>query len=282
MLTLVGAGLGPKSVTPAARRALEQADLVIVDSYTSPGSQWLLDVVAPLGKKVIVASRAMLEEGSAQVIDMARTSNVALVVAGDPLVATTHSSLVIEARSRGVDVKIVPGLSGPLTSISASGLQFYRFGRKVTIPGPWRGVKATSVAYWALGNLCLDLHTLLLLDVSPEGGQLPPPQAVNILREELVQLVKDEWKGLGDLLVLTISVTDDGASVSYSTLSRPEGLATITPSSLILPSRLHPMEAEFLRLVYGVPVELIRQHDSALREVDPCTLFLKARRLVLG
>ncbi|MGC9071561.1 MAG: SAM-dependent methyltransferase [Acidilobus sp.] len=278
MLTIVGAGLGPGSLTPQVRKAVEEANVLIIDSYTSPFSSWIIDAVKSLGKQAMVASRESLEDKSSSIISMASSFNVAVIVPGDPMVATTHASLLVEAKLKGIKVKIIPGISGPCASMSTSGLQFYRFGRKMTIPGPWRGVGATSTAYWLLGNMCLDLHTLLLLDVSPDGGQLPPAEGVKALKDQLDELVGDEWKGFRNLLVLAISVSDDDVKVSYSSISDPELLAPLTPSTLIVPSRLHPVEREFLETMHGVPKELLDRHDASLRSVDPCGLFLRSKQ----
>ncbi len=282
MLTLVGAGLGPDSVSQSLRKALERANLIVVETYTSPGSGWVEELVKGLGKDVLVASRDVLEERSRDIVELAASRDVVIVVPGDPMIATTHSSLVVEALRSGVRAQVIPGLSGPCASMSVSGLQFYRFGRKMTIPAPWRGVGYTSIAYWFLGNLCLDLHTLFLLDVSPSGEQLAPREGVRALKEALNDLLGASWSGLRDLIVLEVSVGDDGIESSYATLSDYDRLSTLVPSSLMVPARLHVSEIEFLTSFHGVPDELIRAHQLALSRLDACELFFRTKERVMS
>jgi len=282
LLFIVGAGLGPQHVTDLAKSLIKRAEVVIVEAYTSPNSDWLEDLAKALNKATVKATRDMLEENVNKLIDMARYRDVVVLVAGDPLIATTHSSVVVEALTRGVKVKVIPSVSGPCAAMSLSGLQFYRFGRKVTVPGPWRGADVTPVAYWLLGNLCLDLHSLILLDVDQEGRQLPPADGTRELLKAFNELLSDQKENLGDLLVLAVSATDNDVYVTYSRLSEPEALRPITPSTMIVPASLHPVEQEFLKLVHGVPSGLIDLHLKLLRRIDPCNLYFSARHKVMA
>jgi len=283
LLFIVGTGLGPQHVTDRAKSLIKRAEVVIVEAYTSPNSGWLEDMAKALNKATVKATRDLLEENVNTLIDMARSRDVVVLVAGDPLIATTHSSVVVEALTRGVKAKVIPGVSGPCAAMSLSGLQFYRFGRKVTVPGPWRGTDATPVAYWLLGNLCLDLHSLILLDVDQEGGQLPPADGARELLKAFNELLSDQRADLGDLLVLAVSATDDDdVNVTYSRLSEPEALRSVIPSTMIVPASLHPVEQEFLKSVHGVPLSLIDLHLKLLRRIDPCSLYFSGRRKVMA
>ncbi len=277
MLTLAGAGLGPNSMTDSLRRALANADVVIVETYTSPLSGWIVELAKGYAKDVVIATREKLEERSHEVIRLATEKDVVVVIPGDPMIATTHSSLIVEALSSGVKARLIPAASGPCASISASGLQFYRFGRKITIPGPWRGVGLTYVALWLLGNLCLDLHTLFLLDVSPTGEQLLPSEGAKAILDGLKELLGSPPRGIEGLLTIAISVSEDHVETAHSRLSRHDSLRPLVPSSLIVPSGLHVSEKEFLTAFHGVDEETIRVHELSLANLDACGLFFKAR-----
>lgn len=87
------------------------------------------------GKEVILADRETVESESAMeaIISRARTEDVGFLVVGDPLCATTHTDLILRARQRGVEHRVVHNAS--VMSASAScGLQQYQFGYTVSIP----------------------------------------------------------------------------------------------------------------------------------------------------
>ena len=282
MLILAGAGLGPGSVSDSLKKLLGDADLVVVETYTSPMSDWVVKLAKAYAREVTVATRDLLEERSHEIVRLAAEKDVVVLVPGDPMIATTHSSLVVEALGSGVKARVIPAVSGPCASMSASGLQFYRFGRKITIPGPWRGVGLTSVALWLLGNLCLNLHTLFLLDVSPSGDQLSPADGARAVLNGLKELLGDVPQAFGGLLALAISVGEGQVESSYSTLSQPQGLRELKPSSLIVPSHLHVSEREFLQAFHGVDEKTIRNHELSLTSLDACRLFFAAREKAIG
>ncbi len=278
MLILVGAGLGPDYVTKRALEALRSSDVVLVEAYTSPRSSWLVDVVKSLGKEYRLVDRSELEERSSEVVELSRNRNVAVLIAGDPLIATTHSALLVEAAMSGVKTSVIPGVSGPCSAISASGLQFYRFGASATVPGPWRGVSAAATALTLLSNLCWGHHTLLLLDVSPEGETLGPKEALEVLWRELGALGNADR--LGQLLALLTSVGDD-VTVAYTTLLR-RNLPGVEVGSIAVPALLQPIESEYLRYVIKVPEDLIDKHQDAIKSSDFCGLYRTLRERVIA
>ena len=46
-----------------------------------------------------------------ELLRMARSSVVALLVVGDPMQATTHVDLLLRAKEAGLDTEMVPGIS---------------------------------------------------------------------------------------------------------------------------------------------------------------------------
>ena len=272
MLVLVGLGFSPGLITRAAENALRSADVVLVDTYTSPASDWGLELARSINPRARPASRRELEEESWRIVELARSATVVIAVVGDPLVATTHASLLAEAAAKGVEVGVVPGVSGPCSAMSLSGLQFYRFGAAATVPGPWRGAKAYHTVLVLLSNLCSNLHTLLLLDVSPEGKALGPAAALESLR-----IAAAEGSGssnfLDDLVAIYVEARESGTLAYGGTVrelaSSPEREGV---GSIIVPARLHPVEEEYLRAVLRVPAAAIESHKRALSLHDYCAL----------
>jgi diphthine synthase len=279
MLILVGSGLRESQLTREAEEAIKGADIVIVETYTMPSSKWLPTAIRKLNSNVREASRSELEEQSSNIVELASKLKVVIVVPGDPLIATTHSSLVVESLKRGVEAKVVSGISGPCSVESLLGLHFYKFGRTVTVPGPWRGVGAEEAALGLLGNLCHDLHTLLLLDVSPEGLSLSPSRAVKELKESLRRLIGARLDELMNIMVLLVSVGENTV-VKHSTLDSADSIPDLDVGSLVVPSKLHVSEREFLRYAYSVPEDVMISHNRLLQGFDACSAYTEALRAI--
>ena len=65
-------------------------------------------------------------------IKEAKSSNVALLVYGSPLFATTHMSIVLDAEKMGVRVKVIYSAS-VLDGVAETGLQLYKFGKTASM-----------------------------------------------------------------------------------------------------------------------------------------------------
>uniref|UniRef100_A0A7S2GEP7 diphthine methyl ester synthase n=1 Tax=Octactis speculum TaxID=3111310 RepID=A0A7S2GEP7_9STRA len=92
------------------------------------------------------------------------SEEVAFLVVGDPLCATTHTDMMIRARDFGVEVKVIHNAS-VMGAIAGCGLQLYSFGLTVSIPffdEKWR----PDSFYDKIGsNRVGKMHTLALLDI---------------------------------------------------------------------------------------------------------------------
>jgi len=271
-LYLVGAGLGPGYQGRIVEDLLSRADRVYVESYTVPGAGWLLEYARGIaGDRVVEAGRGVLEEGARAIVEEAARRVVVVLVAGDPLVATTHRSLLVEAARRGVEWRVIPGVSGVCAAKSIAMLDYYKYGRTVTVPGPWRMVRAVSVVEYILANACAGLHTLALLDIDPRSGrQLPPDHAAR-------QLLSFADGPAGTLLSKAPVMVVERAGLQgervrvLPSLSRLAGLDSEDwgePASLVLPGRLGRVEREHVEAVYGVDPGPGLQPEEACRALS--------------
>ncbi|NOZ89068.1 MAG: diphthine synthase [Crenarchaeota archaeon] len=259
-LYLVGGGLSAQYLTLRALQILGGADKVYIDSYTSIAPGLDEELVARLNPRAEVAraTRSLLEEFSSKVIDEAREKTVVILVPGDPLTATTHIALVAEARRRGVEAEVVPGVGGPQAVMSATGLQFYRFGKPVTLVYPEDGVKPYSTVETIAENRRRGLHTLVLLDLRlDEGKAMTVPEAVKILLDIERELARrgELEPFLGDALL--IGVARAGLPEQTCVAGPPEAVAAADypppPHSLVVAApRLHPVEEEALSALCSV------------------------------
>lgn len=252
-LYLVGCGLAPDLITLRALSVAKEADHVFMDSYTSRllgnGLRKLEELI---GRKLEVLGRSDLEEGlTRKVLPLASTKRVALLVVGDPLVATTHSAVVVEAVKRGIEVEVVPGISVVPAALTLSGLMIYKMGRVATITYPVHGVFSEHPYSVLKDNDERDLHTLFLLEMDAEKGYyMTVPEAIEILYK------LEELRGEGVIspkrLAVAVGALGDRKRqrVCPGTLDELMGFDADVPHTLIVVSpKPHFMEEEALDAV---------------------------------
>lgn len=170
MLTLVGLGLwDEKDITLRGLEEVRKADIVYAEFYTSKLVGTSVEALEKLyGRKVVVLERKDLEDESWKIVEEAKSKNVVILVAGDPGVATTHSSLLLEAKRKGVVTRIVHNASVISAICSVTGLHSYKFGKSATVSYPYKGMVSKTPLKVIKENLSVNAHTLLLLDLNPE------------------------------------------------------------------------------------------------------------------
>jgi diphthine synthase len=180
-LWFVGAGLGDER--DLSRRAVEvlgSCGRVFAEEYTSllvPGTLDRLE--AELSRPIERLTRVELEAERVLLEALASVDRVALVVAGDPFVATTHVQLRLAAEAAGHRWRYLPGPSILTAATSLLGLMHYRFGRVASLPFADPGFDPVSPFASVGANRRSGAHTLVLLDLRPsEGRFLTAPEAL--------------------------------------------------------------------------------------------------------
>src|SRR3989338_891104 len=168
-LYFIGLGLNnEKDISINGLEAVKKCDVVYLENYTSVLNCKKEDLEKFYNKKIILARRNLVEDDENEIIENAKAKNVAFLVAGDPLVATTHIDLFLRAKKEGIKCHVIHNAS-IISAVGITGLQAYKFGKTTSIPLQNDNVEAP---YDALkGNLSLGLHTLFLLDLNPEDGK---------------------------------------------------------------------------------------------------------------
>jgi diphthine synthase len=258
VLYIVGAGISLEYLTGRALELLRKADKVYLDIYTSIAPGLAREAVERLTPgKVVEAPRRLLEDEASRIIEEARALNVVVLVPGDPLHATTHVALILEARRRGVAAEAVPGVSGLQAVIDATGLQVYKFCRPITLVYPEEGYKPFSVVETVWQNMERGLHSLILLDLRlDEDKVMTIPEAVEILLglEEEFAAEEGVEPRIRDSVMVGVARAGlpDAACIAGSPAEVAGAEYPPPPHSLVVPSpRLHPLEAEALRLLCG-------------------------------
>jgi diphthine synthase len=250
-LYLVGLGLSPEYVSIKALEVLRSADLVYVDVYTSYVDLELLRSI--VGRDLIRIKRADLEERSgAQILELVeRGYRVALAVPGDPLVATTHVTLLVEAHRRGIPFHVVPGVSIIPTALTLSGLMVYKIGKVATVVYPKNGILYEYPYDVIKLNDSNNLHTVLLLEYDGERGvAMTVREAIEIL--QAIEERRGEGVVTGDRLVVALAgLGYPWYSVCAGRLKSIYGLRVDkVPQTLVVVSpKPHPVELEAMEVV---------------------------------
>ena len=166
-LYLIGLGLcNQDDLTLRGLEAIKKCSLIYFENYTSVLQCAKEDIEKLTKKKITEANREQIENNAEQIIKKAEKENVAILVIGDPMGATTHINFLIEAKKRNIKIEVIHNAS-ILTAVGITGLQLYKFGKTTSMPfadsdAPIQAIK---------DNQKSNLHTLILLDLVPEKKQ---------------------------------------------------------------------------------------------------------------
>lgn len=220
MLFLIGLGLGKDDLSLLALETAKRCQLLFVETYTATLPEgYVGQIEAQVGKKAVKLSRGDMEERVKQTVSLAKEKDVAIMVPGDPLIATTHAILLNEARAQGIGTKVIHAPSVFSIAVGESGLDVYKFGPTATIPFWSESYKPVSFLDVIDRNLGAGLHTLVLLDL--EQGTARPMRA-NEAKQILLDALQANPKGnIGpDTRVLVMaSIAREDASVTCTTIA---------------------------------------------------------------
>lgn len=252
MLFLVGTGVSYNDISMRAVEACKGCELYI-ERYTSLVDERKIEYLEGLlGKKVNVLSREDLEDLVKEMVAKAKGNDIAILVGGDPLTATTHKILLIEAKRQGVAAKILHSSSAIPAVMGESGLDFYRFGQVCTIPGWTDSYKPVSFYETIERNLSGNLHSLVLLDYYPEKGTtLSVQEAI----KELEAAESSYKKGIiakGTRIMVVHDIGTDKQRVAMTTIGAANGVQEGQMATIIIPAKLSEIEKETVNSILGV------------------------------
>lgn len=135
-----------------------------------------------LDARIVLLTRDDVERGHERILADAGEHRVAFLTAGDPMTATTHQELRLRALERGIDVRLVHGVSIHSAAPGAAGLQSYKFGRTTTLVFPEPNFNPSSPYEAVRDNRVRGLHTLVLLDLrADENRYMTAAQGAEVL-----------------------------------------------------------------------------------------------------
>ncbi len=237
-LYIIGIGLNDeKDITIKGLEAIKKCKKLYLDVYTSKINCSIKTLEKFYKKKITLANREILENKSNLIVNEAKKQNIALLVIGAPLAATTHVNFILECKKNKIKYEIIENAS-IYSAIGVTGLFLYKFGRTSTIPLDNEDVKSCYEVY--LMNNKNKLHTLFLLDIKENR-----PMTVN---EGVYYLIKN---GLDENTFL-VGCGALGSRDPEIVYAKVKDLLNYKfkkyPQCLIIPSELHFMEQEVLNL----------------------------------
>lgn len=249
MLLLVGLGIhGYAGLIAKALDSLLTIQNIYVERYTSPMPESEIDGLKRLlNIDVKVVPRWFVEDGK-EILRLAKNTDVALLVYGDPLIATTHLDLRVRAEKDGIKTKVLHASSSITSIIGECGLHIYKIGKIITLTSERPSI--TNTYYTIYNNLLAGSHTLILLEYNQDKNLfLKPNEALKMLLES----EKDEKHGIFSdetfAIVASRVGADDQSIVSGKIRSLLETDFGEPPHSLVVPSNLHFTETDALAVL---------------------------------
>ncbi|XP_068619184.1 diphthine methyl ester synthase [Battus philenor] len=263
MFYLIGLGLGDaKDITVRGLEIIKQCDKVLLEGYTSiltVGKEVLEEYY---GRPLILADRELCESNIDETLKEARDKDIALLVVGDPLGATTHTDMLLRAKQFGVKSQIIHNAS-IMNAVSCCGLQLYSFGETVSIPFWTDSWKPDSFYEKIVKNFSGNLHTLCLLDIKVKE---PTEES---LTKKVCQYMDPKFMTVNDAVAQLIQIIDknpdtgitkQSIAVGLSRVGAPDQQIKVTTlekmldvdlgpplHSLVIPApHLHPLEVDYL------------------------------------
>lgn len=239
MLYLIGLGLNDEEdISIKGLKAIKKCKLVYLESYTSKINTTISKFEKLYRKRIIVADRKLIEESN-EIINNSKKYNVALLVVGDPLCATTHINYIIECKRKNIQYKIIHNAS-IITAIGETGLDLYKFGKTTSIPFSNENIKTPIEVINQ--NLKNNLHTLVLLDMNAINKRY-----MNV-NEGLNYLLKKGIQENHEVIVCS-KLGGNGEIVFSSIKKLMKRKFKFFAQSIIIPShKLHFIEKEALDL----------------------------------
>jgi diphthine synthase len=260
-LVFVGLGLNDeKGISLNGIEEAKTADTVFMELYTNLLPEFSIErFEAMVGKKVHVLQRRNLEEENGSLLlNAAEKGKTVFLVPGDPLIATTHVTLRIEAEKHGVKTRIIHGASIISAIIGLSGLHNYKFGKTVTIPFP---ENFSETPYNVIAqNKKLGLHTLCLLDLKIDEKRF---LTINKALKLLSRIEQERKQNLITPNTVAVGIARAGSTTPTVKADTIKNLTKHDfgdpPQILIFPGELHFMETEALITLASAPETLRRK-----------------------
>lgn len=267
MFFIVGLGLGDcRDITVKGLEIVKKCERVYLEAYTSILTCGKEALEQFYNKQLILADRDLVEQRADEILEESVNKDIAFLVVGDPLGATTHIDLILRAKEKGIKVEIVHNAS-ILNAVGCCGLQLYTFGETVSIPYWTDTWNPDSFFDKISNNYKNNLHTLCLLDIRIKEPTLEsltrqnkvymPPKFMSVSEAslQLLQIIKKR-KELNEKIVikeesLCVGLARVGSDTQQIVVCNLREMANCDlggplHSLVIVGPNVHPVEHDYL------------------------------------
>jgi len=280
MLWFVGLGVsGPASIPKEVGKIIQKADLVYLESFTSPiYKEHEEDIKNLVNGNFKIAKRWLVEDGQ-EILKAAKNSTVILLSYGDPYIATTHIELRTRAKLENIETKTAHSASAITSMIGEVGLQFYKVGRIVTIMSEKKSI--TTPYKIIFKNLIEGIHSVILLEYNQdENFFLDPKDAIL----SLLDAEKEQKRNVVNENTFAVVVSRIGLKTQKITSGKFTNLLKTNfgepPHSIIITGKLHFTESDAISVltecldkpldnssrIKSVSIQMIEKYVPLVRE----------------
>jgi len=266
MLHLIGIGIKKEHITFEQLEVIKKSKKVFLEYYTSFYQDSFDELSKFIGKEVEICNREVIEEKiEDKIINPAKNEEICLLVIGDPLIATTHTDLLLRAAQLNIKTKVYNNVSIG-NFITRTGLQFYKFGKITSIPFFSDKFMPRTPFLVYHDNHKMGAHSLFLLDLNPSDDwqykgkekYLKASDALEFMLKIPKLMVEEEEIEEKDSLcideetpaIICSRLGFDDEEIIYDNIS---GLIKLDkfrnfkePLCIIIPGDMHEMELKFL------------------------------------
>lgn len=245
MLYLIGIGLGNElDITLKGLETIRKCSDIYLEGYTSKIYATKSQLEQLYGREIMIVDRSYVENLSSGIIKRAKTKEVAFLVIGDALSATTHISLLMQAKEEDVETQVIHNAS-ILNVVSDTGLSLYKFGKTASIPFQNEDIETPYLILKE--NLSINAHTLFLLDLMPNDDLF---MSVNEAIEYLLRMEQKKKLNVFNKDTMVVACCKLGSDDFVIKYAKAADISRETfdkfPQCLIVPSKLHFVEDDFL------------------------------------
>ncbi len=226
LLFLIGLGLNEKGISQEGLESVKKCSKIYLEDYTVEFPYSKENLRSALSVEVEDADREKVEQAQ-ELVEEAKEQNVALLVYGSPLTATTHITLLQECKRQNIECKVIYNAS-VIDAVAECGLQLYKFGKIASIPE----FEANSFAEIVRENQRINAHSLILVDIGLEFEK-----AIERLRS-LIEI---------DKLLVCSRLGCEDKKIYYGSFEELKERNIKAPFCFVVPGKLHFLEQEILK-----------------------------------
>lgn len=229
MFYLIGLGLNEKGISLEGLELAKKCSRVYLENYTIDFPYSRKELEKALGIDVTEISREQVE--SEKFLNEAKKQEIALLIYGNALVATTHVSLILKCKDEKIPYKVIHAAS-VFDAITETGLQLYKLGKITNI------TKHESESFFKIieENQICGAHSLILLDIG---------MSVREALKKLQETAKKRNFKLREIVICSCLGTKDSL-MKYEKIGNLMKRDFKLPACLIIPGELHFIEKDAL------------------------------------